>query len=436
MLLIDCHMAVFRLPEEIWMEVFKYLSKSDKLNVRSCCTYFKRLVDHRSLWKNETIALRTFKSYKANFWKTLRCRMLASVIVDDANEKEWKKIVTSLPWLRSVIVDLSKVDSDVLTNLSSLRELKTLVVRLLCDSSGLAKSLTLLPQLEQLSVCCFIFDSVRSELMNAISQLSNLTSLRLHEGRYPIPKQTFHALLRSLPKLKHLSLRMWTGQALPDDYLNLSGEALGSPDLHNGKNGLTSLELLNYMDPMLSPVALDHLPFLESLTVKYDRRDKGRSHLRSWLKSLTHLTELTVMNGHPFRGYATSLPRTLRTLSLTGMMMRPGAMALAAKKVPDLQHLHYDPFDFKGDIIIVEIPRLFPQLQTLKIRSFGMSGRDLLRLGEMHQMKRLVFLDGRSSHSPISSELLCRFQVLTDYRVHVVLSGEPTDKAACLCDFL
>ncbi|KAG5265538.1 hypothetical protein AALO_G00243590 [Alosa alosa] len=375
MLLIDCHMAVFRLPEEIWMEVFKYLSKSDKLNVRSCCTYFKRLVDHRSLWKNETIALRTFKSYKANFWKTLRCRMLASVIVDDANEKEWKKIVTSLPWLRS-------------------------------------------------------------ELMNAISQLSNLTSLRLHEGRYPIPKQTFHALLRSLPKLKHLSLRMWTGQALPDDYLNLSGEALGSPDLHNGKNGLTSLELLNYMDPMLSPVALDHLPFLESLTVKYDRRDKGRSHLRSWLKSLTHLTELTVMNGHPFRGYATSLPRTLRTLSLTGMMMRPGAMALAAKKVPDLQHLHYDPFDFKGDIIIVEIPRLFPQLQTLKIRSFGMSGRDLLRLGEMHQMKRLVFLDGRSSHSPISSELLCRFQVLTDYRVHVVLSGEPTDKAACLCDFL
>ncbi|XP_062379656.1 uncharacterized protein im:7136021 [Sardina pilchardus] len=427
-------MDVFRLPEEVWMEVFKYLSKSDKLNVRSCCTYFKRLVDHRSLWKNETIVLRRVKSYKSNFWKTLSFRMLTSVIVYDANEKEWKKIVTSLPWLRSVIVDLSNVDSDDLTNLSSLRDLKTLTLRFVSDRSGLGKSLTLLPQLEQLSVCFYIaFDPVRTGLLNAISQLCNLTSLRLHVGRDPIPKQTLHAMLRSLPKLKHLSLRMWTGQALPDDYLNLSGKDLGSPDLHDG-NGLTSLELLNYLDPMLSPMALDHLPFLESLTVKYDTTVKGRGHLRSWLKSLTHLTELTVKKGHPFRGYARSLPGTLRSLSLTGMVVTPGALPLAAKKVPDLQHLHYDPFDVKGDII-AEIPRLFPQLQTLKIRSNGMSERDLFRLGEMRQMKRLVFLDGRSNRSPISSDLLRRFQVLTDYRVHVVLSGEATDQAACLCDF-
>lgn len=222
-------MSVFLLPEEIWMHVFKYLSKSDRMEVRSCCKYFKRLVDHRSLWKDEIIVLRRIRSYNSNFWKTLRCRMLTAVVVVNPNIKECKQIVTSLPWLRSVTIDLSNVDSDVLTNLSSLRELKRLVIRTCHRSLALAKSLILLPQLEHLSVCR-ILNSVRSDIMTAISQLCNLTSLHYHEGLSPIPKKTFHALLKSLPKLKHLSLRMWTGHgSLPDDYLNLSRVALDSP---------------------------------------------------------------------------------------------------------------------------------------------------------------------------------------------------------------
>lgn len=225
-------MSVLRLPDEMWMEVFKYLSKSDKLKVRSCCKCFKRLVDHRSLWKDENIVLRRVRSYKPSFWNALRCRMLTTVFVDDADEKGWQEIVTSLPWLRSVTVQLSKVNTDVLTILSSLKELKTLVIRILCPKPyGLAKSLVLLPQLERLSVCFQKGDPTRTENIRAICQLCNLTSLSLHEGTglHPIPKQTFHAVFRSLPKLKHLSLRRDPWISLPDDYFNYSGKALGSP---------------------------------------------------------------------------------------------------------------------------------------------------------------------------------------------------------------
>lgn len=63
-----------------------------------------------------------------------------------------------------------------------------------------------------------------------------------------------------------------------------------------GDFALTSLELLNYTDPLLSPVALDHLPLLEKLTVNYHRGATHRNtcHLKGWLRSLSHLTELAV----------------------------------------------------------------------------------------------------------------------------------------------
>ncbi|KAL2099115.1 hypothetical protein ACEWY4_005595 [Coilia grayii] len=430
-------MNAFRLPEEIWMNVFKYLPKSDKMNVRSCCRHFKRLVDHRCLWKDETVVLRRLKSYNSNFWKTLRKRMLTSVVVINIHEKDWKHIVTNLPWLRSVTIDSSNVDSDVLTNLSRLKELKRLVIRTLPRYSGLAKKMALLPQLEHLSLCR-VHNAVRSEILSAVSQLCNLTSLHYHEGHSPIPKQTFHDLLNGLPKLRHLSLRMWPNHgSLPDDYLNISRVVLDSSGLHHGNKGLTSLELLNYMDPMLSPVALDHLPFLQNLTVKYIRRvtEAGnKCHLRAWLKSLSHLTELTVNYGHPLSVYADVLPRKLKNMSLSGMMVESGAMVLAGSKVPDLLHLCYDPFVFNGHSCLEEISRFFTQLQSLKVRYYSVSERDLMGLGRMQQLRRLVILGARPDNCPISSELLAELQMQTEHRIQVVLAGDAREPAACSCD--
>lgn len=76
----------------------------------------------------------------------------------------------------------------------------------------------------------------------------------------------------------------------------------------------------------------------------------------------------TLPDGHPFGGFANFLPETLRTLSLTGMSVSQEALTMASKRVPDLQHLHYDPFELDGDKTVAEIPRLFPLLQTLKVR--------------------------------------------------------------------
>lgn len=59
---------------------------------------------------------------------------------------------------------------------------------------------------------------------------------------------------------------------------------------------LISLELLNYMDPILSPVALQGLPSLKFLTVQY--RDWSLKpqlcHLKTWLSKMPLLSELNI----------------------------------------------------------------------------------------------------------------------------------------------
>lgn len=68
------------------------------------------------------------------------------------------------------------------------------------------------------------------------------------------------------------------------------------------------------------------------------------------------------------------------------------------------------------------------------VRSHNIPEKDFLRLGEMRQLKRLVILDSGPGHCPISSDLLHKFQVLTDYRIQVVLSGEAITHAGCVCE--
>lgn len=77
---------------------------------------------------------------------------------------------------------------------------------------------------------------------------------------------------------------------------------------------------------------------------------------------------------------------------------------------------------------------IFTCLLFHPLRSHSVSEKDLPWLGEMHQMRHLVILDARPGHCPLSSDLLCKLQDLTGYRVHVVLSGDAIDPAACLCD--
>lgn len=221
------------LPEEIWMIVFKYLSKSDWLKIRSCCKCFKRLIDHPSLWRSEFIVLRKLRSFNDGFWKTLRRRTQANVRVVNVNGRHWDIIVKNLPWLKAVIIEFTDgrtVDSDVLANLNRLTKLKMLVIQSF-DHAGLVKKLPSMSQLEHLSFC-LLPSSIGPNLLEILSQLSNLTSLHYHEGRSHTPKHIFHAMLNGLPKLRNLSIRWCFNNSwcvpLPDDYFGYAGTALDS----------------------------------------------------------------------------------------------------------------------------------------------------------------------------------------------------------------
>ncbi len=215
------------LPEEIWIHVFGFLSDCDKLNVRLSCTYFKRLVDHWSLWKDSVIVLQ--KLYDSHFWKTLCQRKIKSIVVPKATAKVFQQTVAWLPWIGSVtLVQCS--DGTALVTLGALKHLQRLVIRQCCCRS-LSSSLLSLRQLTHLCLCEVKRASI-SEISAAISQLVNLTTLKYHEDKNPIHKTALHGMLRRLPNLKHLSLRLGPKYGiLPDDYF-CPTKAHGHPGMY------------------------------------------------------------------------------------------------------------------------------------------------------------------------------------------------------------
>lgn len=215
------------LPEEIWIHVFGFLSDRDKLNVRLSCTYFKRLIDHWSLWKDSVVVLQ--KLYDSHFWKTLCQRKIKSIVVQKATAKVLQQAVAWLPWVGSVtLVQCS--DGTALVTLGALKHLQRLVIRQCCCRS-LTSSLLSLRQLTHLCLCEVKRASI-SEISAAVSQLVNLTTLKYHEDTNPIHKTALHGMLGRLPNLKHLSLRLGPKYGiLPDDYF-CPAKAYGHPGMY------------------------------------------------------------------------------------------------------------------------------------------------------------------------------------------------------------
>lgn len=223
-----------QLPPEVWVCVFGYLSTEDKHTVRTCCKYFKKLIDHPSLWKDFTLVLREWRRYNSGFWATLRARK-AAISVEHVKKKDWKRLNKFLPNIASIVfTDGGErvYKEKYFDNMLSLPSLDHLGVRnTTWSDSMLGPGLTehFQSRLTHLSVCNVRLDCT-VKFITAISNLFNLRYLLYHQegGRWglvddmrAVPVHVFHNMLHRLQKLTHLSWGMKgeISRPLPDNYL-------------------------------------------------------------------------------------------------------------------------------------------------------------------------------------------------------------------------
>ncbi|GAA6222261.1 uncharacterized protein LOC116034418 [Lates japonicus] len=428
-----------QLPSEVWNHVFGYLSAADKLNVRASCKYFKKLVDHGSLWKDWAVVL-SFQngSYNSQFWATLRRRKVTSVVVRSTKAKDWKQLAQSLPALTTVVMDQSSQKS--LECLKDFPHLKRLAIRNSCTSVLLDTSTVSKPQqLTHFSICDVAFPSrAVGGVISAVSHFTNLTSLVCHQvGVLEDTILMVHSILSHLPKLKHLSLsvvhRLCTFHSVPRPN---PGPLRGAHE-QAGALALSSLELIDCMDHSLPEDAMRLMPGLKSLAVFYrhshqemaDRLPSPVCHLTTWLCDLPQLSTLVIVKGPPVNKYVTSIPATVTSLTLCVPGLSSEDMAAAAAQTPNLLHLHVDPWPSHLGAHTAQIPLLFPKLKRLKLRHEHVPEKDFLSLHQLQDLEYLEILDSR----PHLSELIGKLQALTNYRLEVTTSPRQRDVLSCQC---
>ncbi|CAK6958240.1 uncharacterized protein LOC116034418 [Scomber scombrus] len=374
-----------QLPSEVWNHVFGYLSVADKLSVRACCKYFKKLIDHGSLWKGWAVVLGFQNgSYNSQFWASLRRKKVTSAVVRSTKVKDWKQLAMCLPALTTVIMDQSS--QETLNCLKNFPHLKHLVIR---------------------------------------------SSRIIEESVWMV-----HSILTCLPKLKHLSLTTVHVLYPPHNHPRPKPGAIGGAHGQDGATALSSLELINYSDHSLPEDAMRLVPGLQTLAVFYQHSDEELAelgppvcHLKTWLVDLPQLTTLVIVKGPSVYKYVNAIPATVTSLTLRVAGISSEEMAAVAVQVPDLLHLHMDPWPSHLGALTAQIPHLFPKLKSLKIRHEHVPEKDFLHLHKLQDLKYLEILDGR----PNLSELTMKLQTLTNHRLRVTTFPCHRDILACPC---
>ncbi|XP_035764027.1 uncharacterized protein LOC118454240 [Neolamprologus brichardi] len=367
------------LPPEVWVLVFSYLNTEEKHTARLCCRRFRDLIDHPSLWKDYTTGLSNFFRYTSGFWDTVQCRGVSRATVRDLRPRDWKILSKSLPSLNTIVCVRERryYKMKYLDNLCEFPNLTSLGVRnvtwvgpllVQCQSQQLAERLT------HLSVCNIQMSCKKTvAFIKSVSRLVNLEYLLFHqqesvrlERMKPVPSFIFHNLLLNLKKLKHLSWGM-KGEppvSLPNNYFYpLDPE---NPGEYGGPE-LISLELVNYTDIILSEDALRGLTSLKSLAVHYRYPSDGlECHLYSWLSYLQQLESLSIIGGHFLASYAEDLPTQVTSLTLRTSLCAC-EMSSIASQLQRVEHLDID-HNCSDDSLCKQLPTLFPQLKTLRIR--------------------------------------------------------------------
>uniref|UniRef100_A0A8C5DZZ1 F-box domain-containing protein n=1 Tax=Gouania willdenowi TaxID=441366 RepID=A0A8C5DZZ1_GOUWI len=429
MLKFPASMNSLQLPAEVWTHIFAFLSTTDKLSVRASCVFFRKLVDRGCLWKNSTVFL-DFKSgrYNTRFWSSLRRRKVSSVVVSSVKQRDWRQLAVCLPALTTIVMD--RACQSCIMHLKDFHHLKRLSVRSRpCDRSTVFQSLPVsqLNKLTHLSMCGVTFPFKSPvEFQSTFSQFAHLTSLSNHCTGLQIFKDAesiIHCTVSCLPQLEHLSLCL----------LSVHGPSDGVDQLHS-KTALSSLELVNCSDVLLTEDMMKTLPGLRNLTVFYNRSDKMQwkqsCHLQTWLCDLSNLSSLVVVNGPHVKKYGAFIPATVTTLGLYVCGLSSEEMNAVALQVPNLLHLHMVPWPSVCGAQTTDLSQLFPKLRSVKIYHLHVPEKFLLKLSEMKNLEHLEILDDH----PDLSKLVIKLKMLTNHRLRITIRPSSLrDAFLCSC---
>lgn len=409
-------------PSEVWNHVFSYLSASEKSCVRASCTYFRKLVDHPSLWRGWSVVLDFASgSYDRFFWETLRRRKVASVMLRNSRSKHVEVVAASLPAVSILVMD-GCVGVD-LQYLNAFKNLKSLALRSANMADVKSVSMETLRQLTHFSLCQIQFDDMYRNV-SILCHFQNLTSLVLHEINRGIQFSRLERTLAALPKLEHLSLHVVFIKTNPYSRLVLN------PDTFQ----ITSLEIFG-RGQLLPKNAMKRMSRLKRFAVFYKDAprevpgDEPSSAMSHWLSDLRDLSTLVIAKGPPVKTYVSSIPVTLADLTLHDSGLSPEDMAALAARVPHLQRLHLDTWPSHLGANASHIPKLFPNLKRLKIRHEHIPEKSFLDLHQLQNLELLEIVDGH----PGLPALVRRLRILTRYRLRVLTPPYPRDVLSCPC---
>lgn len=403
-------------PSEVWNHVFSHLSAAEKSCVRASCTYFRKLIDHPSLWRGWSVVLDFVRgSYDASFWETLRRRKVSSVVLRNSRSKHVKVVASRLPAVTILVLD-GYIELD-LRCLNGFKQLKSLAIRRAYAALENIPMESLSLQLTHFSMCDFPFGDILSNISVAC-QFKNLTSLVFHEVIWGIPFSKMKQLLAALPKLEHLSLHMYFPTTNRDSFLVLEPNSCQ----------LTSLEILG-RGQLLPANAMKRMSQLKRFAVFYKDVPGETSAMSNWLRDLHNLSTLVIVKGPPVKTYVSSIPVTLTDLALHDSNFSLEDMAAVAARIPNLQHLHLDTWPSHLGANVSQIPKLFPNLKSLKIRHEHIPEKNFL---DLHQLRDLEILEVVDSHPDLLA-LVRRLRILTKYRVRVLTPPYQRDVQSCPC---
>ncbi|XP_072895722.1 uncharacterized protein [Hemitrygon akajei] len=426
------------LPQDILLEVFRYLTFEEKANVRATCKYLQQLIDHPTLWLNKTIVLKSLQNCNSCFWTTLRKRRIKSLLIREATPKQLQKMVNLIPNLAAVSMDV-KVNVERLRALRPLANLHTLQLNnssLKLDQE-LLREVVNFKQLTTLGLCSLV--SGHSSSLCLLAELKKLQSLTLHARQKSPSLSAIQYILFRLPKLRELSL------SSVDTWENLSlcftapekktPEEAGGLESHCiAQLQLEKLSLLHSANGPLSRKALKQLSNVRSLSVSLTKSCVSRNtdFVHSMLGGLPNITELELSWNGPFGEFVSILPSNLIRIDLVNARLSDADVQLLSDSSgKSLKHLGLMLCSGITETMLKQLPKQFPYLQTLDLSGYRLLNQGILfGLVEMSFLKEIVI-----SNNPHLNDIITKqFRALTDNRVHLTQKSRRNRKG-CDCIF-